>query len=118
MMSILRTAADTGDTRRFVLVYGNRDADGITFREELDGLERRLDLAVFHVLSRPRPTAGRGLDGTYLAGRADPRRFRPTCAGGSSSFAGRAPAVDSSLLALEQLHVPLERIHAERFVEV
>src|SRR3954451_4850082 len=43
MMSILRTAVDVGATHRFVLVYGNRDTMGITFREELDSLTRRLD---------------------------------------------------------------------------
>jgi predicted ferric reductase len=116
MMSILRTAADTGDPRRFVLVYGNRSAGGITFFEELEFRERRLELAVVHVLSRP-DEPWRGLRGRITSDvlaqtlPADLRRWE-------FFLCGPGPAVESSLLALERCRVPPERVHAERFVEV
>lgn len=42
MMRILRTAADSADGRRFVLVYGNRDFESIAFHDELDQLTQRV----------------------------------------------------------------------------
>jgi predicted ferric reductase len=116
MMSILRTAADTGDRRRYVLIYGSRDAEGITFREELAALERRLALTVVHVLSRPEPW-WKG-----VRGRIDEAVLQwalPADLHGWEFFlCGSRLAVNSSLRALERLRVPPERIHAERFVPV
>ena len=37
-MSILRTAADRGDRRPYLLVYGARTLDGVTFADELEAL--------------------------------------------------------------------------------
>ena len=59
MMSIIRTLADRGDSRPVILLYGSRNWDSITFREELEALKARLDLTVVHVLAE---SAGR-LDG-------------------------------------------------------
>jgi NAD(P)H-flavin reductase len=53
LISMLRTMADRHDVRPVVLVYGNRDWDGVAFREELEELEDRLNLSVVHVLSGP-----------------------------------------------------------------
>ena len=38
MMSMIRTLADRGDRRPVTLLYGSRDWDSITFREELEAL--------------------------------------------------------------------------------
>lgn len=116
MMSILRTAADLGDARKYVLVYGNRNADGITFLEELEELERRLALTVVHVLSRPEPWWN-GIQGRInerVLGAALPCDL----SGWEFFLCGSRLAVNSSLRALESLRVPPERIHAERFVTV
>ena len=59
MMSMIRTLADHGDKRPVILLYGSKDWESITFREELEALKARLDLTVVHVLSE---SAGR-LDG-------------------------------------------------------
>ena len=56
MMSMIRTLADRGDTRPVILLYGSKDWDSITFRDELEALKARLDLTVVHVL--PNPPAG------------------------------------------------------------
>ena len=51
MMSMIRTFADRGDKRPVILLYGSKDLETITFREELDALEKRLNLKVVHVLA-------------------------------------------------------------------
>ena len=107
MISILRTAADDWDPRRFVLVYGNRDADGITFREELDTLTRKLELAVFHVLTRPHASW------SGLRGRITPAVLRQALPEDLRRWefflCGSPPAVGSSLTALQALGVPRAR---------
>jgi predicted ferric reductase len=55
IVSQLRSAADAGDRRPYVLVYGSMSWEAVTFREELERLERRLDLRVVHVLTVPPP---------------------------------------------------------------
>ncbi len=52
-MSMLRTMADRKETRPVVLLYANRDWEGIIFREELETLQGRLDLKLVHILERP-----------------------------------------------------------------
>src|SRR5262249_21195246 len=53
MMSMIRTLADRGDKRPVILLYGSKGWDSVTFREELDALEHRLNLTVVHVLVKP-----------------------------------------------------------------
>ncbi len=53
IMSMLRTLADRSDKRPLLLFYANRDWENVTFREEFDALERRLNLKVIHVLEKP-----------------------------------------------------------------
>jgi len=55
MMSMIRTLADRGDRRPLVLLYGSRDWESVTFREELESLKTRLALTVVHVLSELPP---------------------------------------------------------------
>jgi len=52
-MSMLETLADRGDARPVVLFAGNRDWNSIIFRERVDALLGRLDVAVVHVLEQP-----------------------------------------------------------------
>jgi len=53
-LSVLRTAADRDERRPLLLLYGSRHWADVSFREELDDLERSLpNLRVVHVLSRP-----------------------------------------------------------------
>ena len=53
MMSMIRTLADRGDKRPVILLYGSKDWESITFREELEALKKRLNLTVVHVLANP-----------------------------------------------------------------
>src|SRR3954447_1871019 len=115
-MSILRTAADRGDTRSFVVFYANRSAADVTFREELDQLRERLDVQVIHVLSKPDD------DWAGERGRLDAAlmlRHLPTDLKRWDFFlCGAAAPVDSGTAALIEIGIPPEAIHAERFVDV
>ena len=42
MMSMIRTLADRGDTRPLVLLYGSKDWESTSFREELAALQARM----------------------------------------------------------------------------
>ncbi len=53
MMSMLRSLADRRDKRPLVLVYANKNWEGLTFREEIQNLQKVLNLKVIHVLENP-----------------------------------------------------------------
>jgi predicted ferric reductase len=115
-MSILRTAADRGDGRPYLLVYGARSIDSATFSDELAALPERMNLTVVLVLSSPPPDWG-GERGRINAGVLD-RHLPADLRGWQFMVCGSGPFVDGALLALESIGVPGERVHAERFVEV
>jgi predicted ferric reductase len=115
-MSILRTAADRGDTRKFMVFYANRSVEDITFGQELGALRERLDLHIVHVLSKP-PDAWIGERGRLTADVLA-RHLPSTVAGWDFFLCGAGAPVDSGTAALAELGVPAERVHAERFVEV
>ena len=113
LMSMLRTLADRGDTRPCYLFLGNRDQDSITFREEIEGLESRLNLEVVHVLSHP----GEGwqgekghLDVAVLDRHLPSRRNRL-----QYFICGPDRMMDAAESALGKLGIPGERVHSERF---
>ena len=70
MMSMIRTLADRGDKRPLVLLYGGKDWESLTFREELNALKTRLDLKIVYVLSDAHP------GWTGETGRIDADKFR------------------------------------------
>ncbi|VEI70401.1 Phthalate dioxygenase reductase [Serratia fonticola] len=56
MISMIRTLADRGDRQPLMLIYGSKDWESVTFREELAALEQRVNLKVVHVLTQPQRT--------------------------------------------------------------
>lgn len=113
MMSILRTCADLGDKRPLILLFGSKDWESITFREELAALEPRLNLTVVHALSKPP-------DGwTGERGRIDAEMFRrhlpPPYSEHEYFICGPDPMMDAIEEALDELHVPMSRYHSERY---
>jgi predicted ferric reductase len=116
IISMLRSAADAGDRRPFVLVYGSLRWDEVTFREELEDLQQRLDLRVVHVLTEPpRAWAGEAgfIDADLLA------RHLPADLRRSDVFlCGPPPMLTAALNGLEGLGVAPEQVHAEQFVTV
>jgi predicted ferric reductase len=117
LMSIVRTMADRGDRRPVLLVYGSPTLDEATFLEELRELESRMDLRVVHVLSSPDDAweGERGYVDADLLRRHLPPRHRH-----QQYFAcGPPPMLDAVEQVLaEDLHVPADKIHTERFVFV
>ena len=113
LLSMLRTMADRHDVRPAVLVYANGDWDGVAFREELELLEKRMNLTVVHVLQRP-PENWPGESGyvrAELLSRHLPNGYRRF----QFFICGPAPMMDAAETALIDLGVPEERVHTERF---
>jgi predicted ferric reductase len=116
IISLLRSAVDAGDRRPFVLVYGSVRWEEVTFREELERLQQRLELRVVHVLTEPPPAwAGEVgfIDADLLA------RHLPSDLGRADIFVcGPPPMLTAALNGLERLGVAPEHVHAEQFVTV
>lgn len=53
IMSMLRTLADRQDQRPIKLFYANQTWETVTFREEVDQLQKKLNLQVIYVIERP-----------------------------------------------------------------
>ena len=53
IMSIMRTMADRGDQRPIKLFYANQTWDTVTFREEVESLQKKLNMEVIYVIEKP-----------------------------------------------------------------
>jgi len=111
--SILRTLADRGDTRPLRLVFGNATWDRILFREELEALPGRLNLAVIHVLQEPPPgwSGPAGVLSPQVVRQAIPAEVRPF----TFFMCGPKPMTDSVQRTLREMGIPLAQIHLELF---
>lgn len=112
-MSMLRTIRGDNDTRKATLLYANESWDGVTFRDELEDLEKEINLKVVHVLEDP-PEDWDGEEGVIdqdLLEKhmpADPNsRVYYIC--------GPDPMMDIVELSLRNLGVNWDRIYTERF---
>jgi predicted ferric reductase len=113
MMSLIRTFADRGDERPVILLYGSRDWESITFREELEELKTRLDLTIVHVLADP-PAGWTGEQGFITAELL--RRHLPPPFGEHEYFiCGPNVMMDAIEQALGEMKVPLFKYHSERY---
>jgi predicted ferric reductase len=113
IMSNLRTLAERGDPRPLYLVYGNPRWDDVIFREELDGLAKRVDLTVIHVLTEPPPdwSGERG----YVTQELLERVLPPARTGLEYFLCGPKPMSDGVQRALHALGVPRAHVHFELF---
>jgi ferredoxin-NADP reductase len=113
LLSMLRTMADREDVRPAILIYANRDWEGVAFRDEIERLEERMNLAVVHVLVQP-PANWSGevgyVNGDILS-RHLPQGYRRL----QYFICGPGPMMDAAQNALLELGVPGERVHTERF---
>ena len=116
LMSILRTMADRRDLRPCYLFFGNREWEGVAFREEIEEIKGRLNLEVVHVLSRPPEgwEGEKGRIGAEVLARHLPERYRSL----QYFICGPDPLMDAAEDALVHLGVPKRRVHSERFVMV
>ena len=113
LISMLRTMADRGDPRPCYLFFGNREWEGVAFREEIEELKGRLNLEVVHVLSRP-PEGWEGDEGRISAAvlvQHLPERYQRL----QYFICGSDQMMDVAEDALVHLRVPKSRVHSERF---
>jgi ring-1,2-phenylacetyl-CoA epoxidase subunit PaaE len=118
VLSIARSLLAREPRSRVVLLYGNRSASDIMFREELEDLkDRHLSrLAVVHVLSREKHELA------ALHGRLDRERVSALVPGlvrpgeiAAAFLCGPSGMAEAATEALVSLGVMPERIHVERF---
>ncbi len=110
---MLRTMADREDVRPAILIYANRDWEGAAFRDELERLQKRMNLTVVHVLERPPPnwSGEAGYVNGDILSRHLPHRYRRL----QFFICGPDAMMDAAQNALLELGVPDERVHTERF---
>jgi predicted ferric reductase len=113
MMSMIRTLADQGDTRPVILLYGSRDWEAITFREELEALKARLNLTVVHVLANP--SAGWTGEQGFITADVFKRHLPPPYADHEYFICGPDVMMDAIEKALSEMNVPLSKYHSERY---
>jgi ring-1,2-phenylacetyl-CoA epoxidase subunit PaaE len=118
VMSIVRSVLTHEPASRVVLLYGNRSAQSIIFKRELEALKDRfLDrLSVVHVLSRERQEI------ELLNGRIDAEKISavlktalPAAAIDHVFLCGPGDLIEQSRSTLLRLGVPADRIHVEHF---
>ena len=118
ILSMLKTVLRAEPDSTFTLFYGNRRADSVIFREEIEGLKNSYlgRLAVHYVLSRQHPGSelfyGR-IDGERCAQFA--RHLFDPATVDAFYLCGPETMIRSVTAALETLKVPKERIHFELF---
>jgi predicted ferric reductase len=113
MMSMLRTLADRGDTRPAILLYGSKDWESITFREELETLKTQLNLTVVHVLKNP-PVDWAGERG-FITADVFKRNLPLSYAAHEYFICGPTVMMDVIEKALGEMNVPLSKYHSERY---
>jgi predicted ferric reductase len=113
MMSMIRTLADRNDKRPVILLYGSKDWDSITFREELEMQKARFELTIVHVLSDPPPgwTGEKG----YINAEMFRRHLPPPYDRHEYFICGPNVMMDAIETALGELHVPMSKYHSERY---
>ena len=113
MTSMIRTLADRGDTRPVILLYGSKDWESITFREELEALKARLNLTVVHVLADP-PPGWTGEQG-FITAEMFKRHLPPPYADHEYFICGPNVMMDAIEAALGEMQVPMSKYHSERY---
>jgi predicted ferric reductase len=113
MMSMIRTLADRGDKRPVILLYGSKDWDSITFREELEALKERLNLTVVHVLANP-PADWTGEQG-FINAETLKRHLPPPFADHEYFICGPGVMMDAIETTLGEMNVPMSKYHSERY---
>jgi predicted ferric reductase len=113
MMSMIRTLADVGDSRPVILFYGNKTWEAVTFREDLEALQARLDLKVVHVLSEA-PEGWTGETGRITAALLA-RHVPAPYADHEYFICGPGVMMDAVEKGLADLGVPLSKYHSERY---
>jgi predicted ferric reductase len=113
MTSMIRTLADRGDPRPVILLYGSKDWESITFREELEMLKARLNLTVVHVLADPPP--GWSGERGFITAEVFKRHLPAPHAEHEYFICGPNVMMDAIEAALGEMQVPMSKYHSERY---
>jgi predicted ferric reductase len=113
LLSMLRTLADREDRRPCTLILASADFDSIAFREDIEELERRLDLTVVHVLRHP-PPDWTGETGYVDAGTLE-RHLPDGYARLQYFVCGTQEFMNEMEKAIVAVGVPFVNVHTERF---
>lgn len=114
MLSHLRALAAAGDGRPVILLYGNRVAEQIVYREELAALSESLDLRIELVLSDP-PTGWTGRTGMLDTDTVSGIFRSPDAGDWVYLLCGPPAMMKAAETGLLSLGVPGRHILAERF---
>lgn len=111
--SMLLTAAERQDDRPFLLIYSAPSWDDITYREDLEALQDKIDLTIVYVLRK----GHEGWEGeTGYVDKALLERHIPRHRGSRQYFTCAAPVMmDAVERALFELEVPVTHVHMEHF---
>ena len=96
-----------------MLLYGSKDWESITFREELEALKARLDLTIVHVLANP-PAGWTGEQG-FINAEMFKRHLPPPYADHEYFICGPDVMMDAIEKALGEMNVPISKYHSERY---
>ena len=113
VMSMLRTLADREDKKETYFFYGNPTWESIIFQEELEALEKKLNLKLVHVLERP-PEEWQGEKGFITAdilGRYLPEDYQDF----TYFLCGPLPMINAVEGALHTLHIPPGQVYSEQY---
>lgn len=113
VMGMLRTLADRHYQKRVIFFYGNPTWETVIYREELEGLEKELDLDLIHVLEKP-PESWKGESGFLTADIL--RRHLPEDYKEATFFmCGPLPMMNAVERALKAIDVPPGHVFPEKY---
>jgi len=113
LLSNLHALRERGDPRPVVLFYANPDWEGVSFREELDGMRHDLDLTLIHVVQEP-PEGWTGESG-FIDGEMLDRHLPKESRDWPHMLCGPTPMTEGVRKALRERGVPPGRIILEVF---
>lgn len=113
MMSMLRTLADRGDQRPLILIYANKVWEDVTFREEVESLQSKLNLKVVWVLEKP-PSEWAGEKGFVTTALLESHLPAERDIW-DTYICGPEPMMDAVENSLKVLGIPAGQYHSERF---
>jgi predicted ferric reductase len=112
--SMLLTMVERDDVRPVMLFYGARQADDLTFREDLLALQGRMNLKVIYVVEEPSAgwtgETGR-ISAQLLRKYLPPKQYKRW----QYFICGPTPMMNAMESILPEIGVPAEKIHTERF---
>jgi predicted ferric reductase len=113
VISMVRTMAERKDNRPVLLFYASKAWEEVTFREELEELEKIMNLQIIHVLENP-PESWEGESG-FLDEKVLKRHLPANMHEIMFFICGPPPMMNAAGSALDKVGIPFENIEMELF---